>query len=77
MFEMCICKDKMASEGVVVTSGGRLPLKIVHLQVPHEANSSEKAWKEAMKRALRAAEKNQLSSLSIPAIGTGSLHGFE
>jgi hypothetical protein len=61
----------MASDGVVVTSGGRLPMKIVHLQVPNEAHSSERAWKEAMKRALRAAEKNQLSSLSIPAIGTG------
>ena len=62
----------MASDGVVVTSGGRLPFKIVHLQVPNEVNSSAKAWKEAMKRALGAAEQNQLRSLSIPAIGTGT-----
>ena len=60
----------MVTDGVVVTNGGRLRLKIVHLKVP-EINSSMKDWKEAMKRALRVAEKVQLKSLSIPAIGTG------
>ena len=62
----------MTSDGVVVTKGGRLPFKIVHLQVPNDMNASEKEWKEAMKRALLVAEKERLRSLSIPAIGTGA-----
>lgn len=60
----------MGKELVVVSTGGSLPFKIVHLAVP-SPDAPEKEWNEAVKRALRAAEKSGFTSLSIPAIGTG------
>lgn len=63
----------MASEQVVVSTGGTLPFRIVHVVVPNpNENASEKDWKDVVKRCLRAAEKSGFTSLAMPAIGTGS-----
>ena len=59
------------------TSGGRLTIKIVHLEVYNDLTLSVKELMESMKRALCAAEKAQLGSLSIPAIDTGSLESYK
>lgn len=62
----------MARDRVVVTAGGKLPFRIVHLAVPNSNNSEE--WKDAVNRALRAAEDAGITSLSIPAIGIGRIN---
>ena len=54
----------------VITSGGNLPARhIIHL-IPDSANKDH--LQQCVERCLRLAETNGLSSVSIPAVGTGA-----
>uniref|UniRef100_A0AAV3A0X1 Poly [ADP-ribose] polymerase n=1 Tax=Pyxicephalus adspersus TaxID=30357 RepID=A0AAV3A0X1_PYXAD len=70
---------QVAGGSVFITKGCNLNCKIViHVVVPHwegGKGSSEKIFREIVRKCLCESEKNRMSSISFPAIGTGVL-GF-
>ena len=53
---------------IAVTSGGNLPCRfIIHLE------AGAKSWKTLVQNSLKAAEKQQLTSIAMPALGTGNM----
>ena len=62
--------EDIKDNGIVTTSGGALTAKrVIHLNV--EGMSSRDDWKHGASKCLAEAEKEKLTSLSLPALGTG------
>ena len=67
-----IILDTVASQGrlhdVALTGAGRLPAKnVLHINATHASND----WEGLLSKALKIAEDNWLTSLAMPAVGTG------
>ncbi|XP_063789775.1 protein mono-ADP-ribosyltransferase PARP15-like [Pseudophryne corroboree] len=66
--EECERLGKLPSDGIVVTSAGNLKCrKIIHL-----INVKPHAIVESVKKALKACDQHYVTTVSLPAIGTGS-----
>ena len=62
------------SEGVAVTSAGRLPCqKIFHL---YAARSDVNAWRAVIGRCFTEADRAGVKSLAMPPVGTGMSHSL-
>lgn len=60
----------MNRNGVAITGGGNLSAShVIHVDV--QGISGKNGWKKAITTCLQEAEKDELSSLSFPALGTG------
>ena len=65
-----IVAGRIKQNGVAITSGGNLAAKhVLHLDVQGLTDKGE--WKKGITRCLQQAERNELSSISFPALGTG------
>ncbi len=54
-----------------MSTGGNLSAKrVVHLNVT--GFSGNRQWKEGIKKCLQEAEREQLTSIAFPALGTGN-----
>ncbi|XP_052234938.1 protein mono-ADP-ribosyltransferase PARP14-like isoform X2 [Dreissena polymorpha] len=61
-------KKRIQTEGIVVTGPGKLMCqKIIHLK----ARNSASGWSEALLKGLREVDNLGLSSVALPALGTG------
>ena len=58
--------------GIAVTKAGRLQCKnIIHVTMPRDVED----WKKQVESCLYTAEENKLSSIAMPALGTGQSVG--
>ena len=70
VFINMIVAGGIKQNGVAITSGGNLAAKhVLHLDVQGLTDKGE--WKKGITRCLQQAERNELSSISFPALGTG------
>lgn len=57
------------TDNVAITGSGKLQCKkIIHLNAP---GNDKKLWKERILQCLQLAEANKLTSIALPAVGTG------
>ncbi|XP_071170581.1 protein mono-ADP-ribosyltransferase PARP14-like isoform X3 [Mytilus edulis] len=60
--------ERSSSKGLVVTSGGKMNCKYIFHII---AQSTLSGWEAAVNKCLTAAENRKLSTMALPALGTG------